>query len=131
MRKYREAYESQRSGARRRGIEWQFTYESWLAWWGDDLARRGTGKYDLQMQRVADSGPYHPDNVRKGIPKQNRETQARMYHHRESREARAAILAAEMEKPSISTVWEYEELTDEVYASRRFGLPRAYRVYGV
>lgn len=57
------AYQAQRNGARQRGIEWLFTYESWWAVWKDDFHRRGPGRDDLCMARHGDEGPYSPGNV--------------------------------------------------------------------
>lgn len=74
MKKLRSDYNSQKSNAKRRGIEWQFTFESWLKFWGDDIYKRGTGHDKLCMQRFSDSGPYHPDNVRKDYAMQNART---------------------------------------------------------
>ena len=65
---------SQRSGARSRRIEWCLTFEEWLAWWGDDIGRRGRGKNNLQMQRLGDTGPYALGNIVKGTPKENTAT---------------------------------------------------------
>ena len=65
MNKLKEKYHTQHTGARNRGIDWQFTYESWLAWWGDDIVNRGNKSGQLVMARIGDTGPYHPDNVRK------------------------------------------------------------------
>lgn len=67
-------YASQKANAKRRGIEWQFTLETWVLFWGDDLKRRGAGHDRLCMQRFGDVGPYHPDNVKKGYPLQNAKT---------------------------------------------------------
>lgn len=69
-------YNAQKSNAAKRGIEWQFTFESWIAFWGDDIAKRGTGHDKLCMQRFHDKGPYHPDNVKKGYALGNRKTAA-------------------------------------------------------
>lgn len=118
--KIRQAYHSQKSHAAFRGIEWQFTYETWLVWWGDDLARRGVHSLDLQMQRIADSGPYHPDNVRKGTPQTNSDTKMRMEIARESKTARAAILAAEMAAPCAPPPDEIEGESDSTWPPRRF-----------
>jgi hypothetical protein len=46
-----------------RGIEWQFTFESWMAWWGDDFHLRGPKGHNLCMARVGDTGPYSLNNV--------------------------------------------------------------------
>ncbi|MCP3709743.1 hypothetical protein M3I54_22630 [Paraburkholderia sp. CNPSo 3274] len=74
--KYRVAFNTQRHGAARRGIGWELTFEQWLEWWGADIERRGTGECNLQMQRIADAGPYAIGNIKKGTPKQNSSTAA-------------------------------------------------------
>ena len=58
-------YNTQVAGAKARGIEWQFTFESWLEWWGKDIDQRGNKSGQLVMARIGDTGSYHPDNVRK------------------------------------------------------------------
>lgn len=63
--KYRRQYSFQKCTAKYRGIEWQFTYDQWIDWWGDDIANRGCRRGQLVMARNGDVGPYHPDNVRK------------------------------------------------------------------
>ena len=62
---YKSKYSSQRRTAAKRGIAWQFTYETWLEWWGDDIVNRGRRTGQLVMARFNDTGPYHPDNVKK------------------------------------------------------------------
>jgi len=59
----RDKFRNQRKSAAVRGIEWQFTYEEWLAWWGEDFVNRGRYRGQLVMARINDTGPYHPDNV--------------------------------------------------------------------
>lgn len=67
-----QKYHLQASHARKRGIEWHFTYQSWLEWWGEDLDKRGQKANDLCMARYNDDGPYHPDNVFKCTQRQNK-----------------------------------------------------------
>jgi len=74
LKKLRRDYCKQKSNAAKRGIEWQFTFESWVKFWGDDVHKRGTGHDRLCMQRFHDAGPYHPDNVRKDYAMQNART---------------------------------------------------------
>ena len=76
--KAKQAYRTQKRGARHRGIEWQLTFEQWQEWWGEDLPKRGRGRNDLSMQRPCDSGPYALGNIRKGTPKDNARTRAAM-----------------------------------------------------
>jgi hypothetical protein len=71
MTNYKTKYYSQRSSARGRNIEWHFTFESWFAWWGDDIVNRGRKQGQLVMARFGDTGPYHPDNVYKATTKEN------------------------------------------------------------
>lgn len=65
IKKYYDAYNLQRQHAGYRNIEWHFTFESWLAWWGEDIDKRGRTSGKLCMARYEDKGPYHPDNVQK------------------------------------------------------------------
>lgn len=57
--------------AKEREIDWLFTFDSWIAWWGDDITKRGPRANDLCMARHGDIGPYHPDNVRKATVSEN------------------------------------------------------------
>lgn len=61
----RGKYWKHKTNAKRRRIEWQFTYESWMAFWGADIDRRGGKPYNLCMGRKGDEGPYSPDNCYK------------------------------------------------------------------
>ena len=65
MRALKQKYYTQKAGAKVRGIEWHFTYDTWIEWWGDDIVNRGNKCGQLVMARVKDQGPYHPDNVQK------------------------------------------------------------------
>lgn len=54
--------------ARRRGIEFHFTFEEWVKWWEDHLGpdwlkKRGLRKDQYQMARNGDTGPYAAWNV--------------------------------------------------------------------
>ena len=69
--KNKAKYMSQKHMATIRNIEWQFTYESWLEWWGSDIVNRGRGQGKLCMARLGDTGPYHPNNVRKLTHQEN------------------------------------------------------------
>jgi len=64
-------YHNARSCAMQRKIEWQFTFDTWVEWWGDDIINRGPYKGQLVMARYGDQGPYHPDNVRKATSGEN------------------------------------------------------------
>ena len=73
MKDYKQKYHIQKWHSEKRNIEWKFTFESWLAWWGDDIVNRGRCKGQLVMARYGDQGPYHPDNVRKATQAENNE----------------------------------------------------------
>ena len=75
---WRRAYNTQRKKARARGITWEFTFDEWLEWWGDDITKRGNKKGELCMARYNDTGPYAEWNVRKCTTECNaREREAR------------------------------------------------------
>lgn len=67
----RQKYNNAVISARQRGIDWQFTFESWMEWWGADFALRGNRATDLCMARTGDTGAYHPNNVRKATNSEN------------------------------------------------------------
>lgn len=58
-------YQFQRSNAKRRGIAWDFSFDSWLAVWvaSGHFAQRGRGRGKYVMARRGDIGPYSPTNV--------------------------------------------------------------------
>ena len=64
-------YCGQKSMAKKRGIAWEFTFQSWLAWWGKDYALRGQGRGKLCCARLGDVGPYSPENCIKLTHEQN------------------------------------------------------------
>jgi hypothetical protein len=68
---YLKQYRAQKNGAKARGIDWHFTYEEWIEWWGDDITKRGRKGPDLVMARKGDTGPYHPDNCKKITHREN------------------------------------------------------------
>lgn len=67
--RYRESdrgkYTKARLTALKRGVEWLFDFDSWLATWKDSghYAERGRGAGSYQMARKGDCGPYAPWNV--------------------------------------------------------------------
>ena len=63
--KYRQGYTRSKSDAKRRGIEFQLTFEEWKQWW-DETGKwqlRGKTKGSYQMCRINDVGPYALSNV--------------------------------------------------------------------
>lgn len=69
--KLNTAYKSHKNSARKRGISFEFSKREWYKWWGDDILSRGTCGDQLQMCRINDEGPYHPDNVYKATQRRN------------------------------------------------------------
>lgn len=64
LRRARKKYGAQKSMAKRRGIDWNFTFDSWMKWWLDSghWYERGQGLGKYVMARKGDVGPYSPDN---------------------------------------------------------------------
>jgi hypothetical protein len=81
-------YHVQKTYAKNRGIGWHFTFEEWVAWWGEDIDKRGNTKDSLVMARTGDIGPYHPDNVRKATLSENTQERNSRYitHSLETKE---------------------------------------------
>lgn len=71
MTPYLSAYSQQWRDAKGRGIDFQFTFDEWIAWWGDDIHQRGNRANNLCMARLGDTGPYHPNNVYKCTKAEN------------------------------------------------------------
>lgn len=84
---YRIKYQTQKSNAKIRGIDFLLTFQEWCEFWGEDIERRGTGPNDLQMQRKCDTGPYAIGNISKGTPKQNAVTRENMLRKSKSEQA--------------------------------------------
>ena len=62
----RGQYIRHKNNAKRRGIVWEFTFDSWFAMWMRDpekYKKRGNKKGCYQMARIKDSGPYSESNV--------------------------------------------------------------------
>jgi hypothetical protein len=68
---YSSEFRAQKQNARRRGISFEFTYDTWIDWWGLDIEQRGKGAEKLVMARKEDQGSYHPDNVYKDTGSNN------------------------------------------------------------
>jgi hypothetical protein len=64
-RPFQRQYQVHKWNAKNRGIDWQFTYDTWVEWWGEDIVNRGARQGKLVMARNGDMGPYAPDNVKK------------------------------------------------------------------
>jgi hypothetical protein len=87
----KKRYTEQKGQAKKRCIDWLFTFESWCDIWleSEKWDQRGRGKGKYVMARKGDIGPYSADNVdiithganisegNKGIPKSDA-TKAKM-----------------------------------------------------
>lgn len=67
------AFQEARANAKRRMIVFQFTFEEWTDWWGDDFELRGRKGDDLCMGRFGDEGPYRIGNIYKCTQGENNE----------------------------------------------------------
>lgn len=63
--KNKPLYGEHKRGAKRRNIDWQFTFETWVEWWENTghFHERGRKKGQYVMARIGDIGPYSPSNV--------------------------------------------------------------------
>ena len=66
-------FQKHKSGAKARGIEFDLTYDEWLAIWGQKLEDRGRHAGQSGMLRTRDEGGYSVGNVRIGTPKENQQ----------------------------------------------------------
>lgn len=64
--KLRQAFNSCKSDAKRRGVPFLLTFEEWLSIWrkSGKLSKRGKHRGQYQMARFGDRGPYKVSNVR-------------------------------------------------------------------
>lgn len=67
------AFAAHRSGAKLRGIGFEFTFLEWWALWEARFHLRGQGDDALCMGRYGDVGPYSVENVYITTNRQNRE----------------------------------------------------------
>jgi hypothetical protein len=67
----RAAYIDQRNRAKSRGVAWEITFEEWVEWWGTDIDLRGRQRFELQMCRYDDVGPYKLGNIYKATQAEN------------------------------------------------------------
>jgi hypothetical protein len=68
---YNTEYHNHKARSKRRGIDFEFSYDEWMLWWGEDITNRGRKKGQLVMARNGDVGSYHPDNVHKAKVEEN------------------------------------------------------------
>ena len=123
MKKYLTAFRDQRAQAiKKRGIEWHFTFDEWLDWWGDDIVNRGREKGKLVMARYNDTGPYHPDNVRKLEFGMN----TRESNLLNPRDTRKPFVAEGKEYPSLSEAAKSYNITHQAILHRMRKAPDVY-----
>ena len=60
----RMRYGQHKANAKKRGIEFDLTFDEWMDIWRDHYASRGAGPGQLQMCRTRDEGGYSAENVR-------------------------------------------------------------------
>ncbi len=58
-------YAGQKSMAKKRNVDWQFDFYTWIEWWVSTghFHERGVGNNNYQMCRINDTGPYSITNV--------------------------------------------------------------------
>ena len=129
---HNRAYLVQKNLAKARGIPFLLSYEEWIAWWGDDIIRRGKGRDCLQMQRYGDSGAYELGNIKKGFPVDNARTAAKCRANRAAEKRRIehqkhldSLMFAEsklgIEKESGE---EYTDLEKAMFYRQEFAIDR-------
>jgi hypothetical protein len=65
IRSAKRKYASHKGQAKKRNIDWLFTFESWIHMWinSGKWEERGNKGHQYCMARKGDQGPYSPDNV--------------------------------------------------------------------
>lgn len=68
IKKAKLCFNDHKKNARKRGIDFHFTFEEWVKWWEDNLGPdwlklRGRSSKQYQMARKGDEGPYCVHNV--------------------------------------------------------------------
>lgn len=76
MDEQRLKYEEHRRNAKKRGIEFEITFEEWKDIWSGKYHMRGPKSGQLGMLRTRDEGAYKAGNVRLGTPKENHQERA-------------------------------------------------------
>jgi hypothetical protein len=96
-----QKFNNHRVDARRRGIEFLFTFEEWWAWWQVDnrWENRGRGANQFVMARHGDQGPYAPWNVRCTTARENTQEKDRDKFRESVRQAHARRKASGLQEP--------------------------------
>lgn len=130
LKRARKAYSGQQSVAKRRDIDWQFTFETWLQWWLDSghWHERGRKRGKYVMARIGDVGPYaannvfaclHDDNVRQGHQGIPETSTHGGWQHTDDAKQRIAVHNPRLRKVTIDGVT-YSSVAE---ASKATGIP--------
>ena len=119
----RVAYSQQKSGARKRGIEFKLTFEQWRDIWGDKLDERGPRSWQFGMCRINDEGAYEVGNVYLGTPARNGASRRMANENKSGKESKYARFTMASPREHYE-----DELTDEEYIERKMGL-RSFSVF--
>lgn len=76
MDELKRKYDTQKKGAKQRGVEFDLTFDEWKDIWDGKFHKRGNASDQLMMLRTRDEGGYSVGNVRLGSPKENVQEQA-------------------------------------------------------
>ena len=68
---YNNEYHNHKARSKRRGIDFEFSYDEWIEWWGADITKRGRKVGQMVMARNGDVGPYCLTNVHKATVEGN------------------------------------------------------------
>jgi len=65
IRPHIKKYGGQKIKAKRRGVDWQLTFQEWYDWWQatGHYEERGRGREQYCMCRYGDTGPYSLSNI--------------------------------------------------------------------
>lgn len=117
----RRKFAAQKHSAALRGIEWKLSFKQWLAWWGEDLDRRGSRADQLVMCRKADRGAYELGNIDKGSPRDNARTRGNMTRLKNTQLAALELQnQLDLSPPVDRECREYTE--DEIELHNMFGV---------
>lgn len=114
----RRLYAGHKSGAKRRGIGFELTFEQWMGIWGDKLSQRGRRMDQLGMCRINDEGPYAVGNVYLGTPARNGASRRMALENRKGKDSRYVFVPSGKRDP----IDPLEEDTDEAYLGRVLGM---------
>ena len=124
------SFQQQIRDARQRNIDFKFTYEEWLVWWGDDIVNRGRTKGKLVMARYKDQGCYEPTNCYKSTCGANTSYAHKGKTHYWSPEAKKAMskthkgrICSWLEKPFMTPQGLFKSKAE---AHKQLGLDMSY-----